>query len=212
MQDIVIYGAGGFGREVLQVLHAINAAAPTWACRGFLVDPGYITGAPMHGLPVAGTLSALDCAPDTAIVVAIGNPAARQKVVSMLGTGPGRFPVLIHPRAWIGDHVTLGPGVIVCAGALVTTDILLGAHVHLNIASTVGHDCLIGDFCTIGPGVSISGRVTLGQRVEVGASAVIIPGMQIGDDAVIGAGAAVVKSIPAGCTAVGVPARVIKGP
>lgn len=213
MQDIVIYGCGGFGREVLQVLHAINAVQPTWRCLGFLVDPGFETDTPVHGLRVASRPEALNCAPETAVTVGIGNPLAREAVVGrLIKFGLTNFATLVHPRAWVGNFVQLGEGTIVCAGSLLTTDIRIGAHVHLNIATTVGHDTRIGDFSTISPGVNISGKVTLGQRVEIGSAASIIPGVEIGADATIGAGAAVVKSIPAGCTAVGVPAKVIRQP
>ena len=213
MQDIIIYGCGGFGREVLQVLRAINAAQPSWNCVGFLVDAGFETKTTVHGLPVASQPKALNCTSQTAVVVGIGNPHARKTAVDrLIKLGLTDFPTLIHPRSWIGDFVELGEGTIVCAGALLTTDIRIGAHVHLNIGSTVGHDTRIGDFSTISPGVNISGKVTLGQRVEIGSAASVIPGVDIGDDVTIGAGAAVVKSIPAGCTAVGVPAKVIRQP
>jgi len=93
---------------------------------------------------------------------------------------------------------------------MVTTDVFLGEHVHLNLNVTVGHDTMIGPFCTISPGVNVSGRVHLGEGVTVGSAASIIPGVAVGGWSVIGASAAVVSDLPEKCTAVGVPAKVIK--
>ena len=83
---------------------------------------------------------------------------------------------------------------------------------QINLGCTIGHDVIMGDYTTLAPGVHVSGCVHFGRRVYVGTGAVIINGTQnnpivIGDDVVIGAGACVTKSVSAGLTVVGVPAR-----
>jgi len=212
MRDIVIYGCGGFGREVLQVIHAINAEAPRWHCLGFAVDPGVAHPDDVHGLPVADDPGKLRRTDQLDLVIAIGAPAARCAIAARLeDTGLYAFPSLVHPQAWIGDRVPLPPGLVVCAGACITTDITLGAHVHVNLAATIGHDARIGACCTLSPGVNVSGKVILGDCIEIGTGASVVPGVEIGTNSVIGAGAAVIRTIPADSTAVGVPAKIIKG-
>jgi sugar O-acyltransferase (sialic acid O-acetyltransferase NeuD family) len=122
------------------------------------------------------------------------------------------FATIIHPRVERSEWIEIGVGTVICAGNILTTNIVLGRHVQINLDCTVGHDVIMGDYTTLAPGVHVSGWVHFGQRVYVGTGAVIINGTQespllIGDDAIIGAGACVTKSVPPGLTVVGVPAR-----
>lgn len=210
MRDIAIYGCGGFGREVLQILHALNAQAPEWRFLGFVVDPGFEHPEKVHGFPVKEDVKDIALGEEVNVAIGIGAPAARRRIAERLGAQGYTFPTLVHPGAWIGENVTLEDGALICAGACLTTDIRIAEHVHLNLGATVGHDAVIGAFSTISPGANISGNVLIGERVEIGTGASIVPGITIGMDTIIGAGAAVVRSIPAQCTAVGVPARIIK--
>jgi sugar O-acyltransferase (sialic acid O-acetyltransferase NeuD family) len=213
MQNIVIFGCGGFGREVLQIILDQNSERPRWHVKGFLVDPGFDAPSMVHGYPVYTTINDLGPIDDLATVVAIGNPAARRNVVAQLtAKGITSFPVLVHPKAWLGTNITLNEGVIICAGALLTTDIVLGSHCQVHVGATVGHDTVVGGFSTISPGANVSGWVIIDEAVEVGSGACLNPGVTLGAGSIIGAAAAVVRNIPAGCTAVGVPARVIRDP
>lgn len=213
MRDIVIFGCGGFGREILQIILDQNTENKRWRMRGFLVSPEFQAPDFVQGFPVASDIHHFGAPADLALAIGLGNPGTRRKVVEALrATGVQSFPTLVHPRAWLGANVALADGVVICAGAMLTTDIVLGEHSHVNIGATVGHDARVGDFSTISPGAHLSGRVTLRQGTEIGTGACINPGVTIGAGAVIGAAAAVLRDVPDGCTAVGVPARVIKGP
>ncbi len=210
MQPIVIFGAGGFGREVLQLIRDINRVSPQWECLGFLSDA---TGSQetVAGLPVLGGIDWLAGRPEVSVVVAIGNSVARRRVVGAIQARCNNaFPALVHPRAWVGDYVEMGPGSIICAGSLVTTDISLGQHVHVNIGSTIGHDATLADYVTLNPSVNVSGNVHLREGCQVGTGSVLIPGCEVGNWSILGAGAIVTQSIDANVTAVGAPARPIK--
>lgn len=209
----MIFGCGGFGREILQIVLDQNRECLTWRVLGFLVSESVDAPELVQGFPVYRDIRQIGDLDHLHFGVGVGNPQARRSVVGRLrAQGVKKFPTLVHPRAWIGSEVSLAEGVIICAGALLTTDILLGPHVHVNIGATVGHDAVIGGFSTLSPGVHVSGKVTLGEGVEVGTGACLNPGIRIGADAIIGSAAAVVRDIPEGCTAVGVPAKVIKAP
>lgn len=208
---IAIFGAGGFGREVLQIIRDINAERQTWSCVGFIVDSGLEKQAAVAGLPILGDIQWLVANPDVHVVVAVGSSAARWRITDRIRQHcTNAFAVLIHPRAWLGDNVHVGCGSVICAGALITTDITIAQHVHVNIGSTIGHDAVLDEFVTLNPSVNVSGNVTLKEGSEVGTGSVIIPGCPVGPWAIVGAGSVVTKQVPENCTVVGAPARIIK--
>jgi sugar O-acyltransferase (sialic acid O-acetyltransferase NeuD family) len=211
MRDIVIYGGGGFAREVLQVLLDINAQQPTWKILGFLVDKDYREESVIQGLPVLGGAEWLAGKAGHAVVVANGESHHRLAMVERLDAiAEFDFPVLIHPRAWLGRNIKLGPGCIVCAGVAMTTDIYAGMHVNINVNATVGHDCRFEDFATVSHGVNVSGNVRVGEGVELLAGSVVIPHVKFGSWSKLAAGAVALSDIPPQSLAVGAPARVVK--
>jgi sugar O-acyltransferase (sialic acid O-acetyltransferase NeuD family) len=120
------------------------------------------------------------------------------------------FESMVHPKAILGRNIKISDGTIICAGNILTTDIQIGKYVLLNLACTVGHDCVIEDDVVISPGCNISGGVRIGQGAYIGTGAKILEGLKIGQHAIVGAGAVVTKDIPDGVVAVGVPAKVVK--
>lgn len=209
MTDLVLFGTGGFAREVLQIALDINAHEPTWNVLGFL-DDAPSPPESVHGLPVLGGAEWLQDRSDVRVSIAIGAPAAKRKVARRAADYGAEFATLVHPRAWVGRRVEIGEGSTVCAGVSVTTDIEMGRHVILNLGCTVGHDAVVGDFVTAAPSVNISGAVDVGEGTDLGTGSAIIQGVTIGAWTVVGAGAVVVKPIPPNVTAVGAPARPIK--
>lgn len=212
MKDIAIFGVGGFGREVLALIKDINKVKPTWNIVGFF-DDGYEKGLTINGYPTLGTAEDLNkWDKEIAIAISIGNPVIKKKILDKIHNPQVSYPTLIHPTAWIGDDdfVEIGKGCIICAGNLITTNIKIQDFVILNLGCTVGHDTVIKDYSAFMPSVNISGEVTIGEGVYVGTGVKIINQLEIGDYAIIGAGAVVAKSIPPRCTAVGVPAKPIK--
>lgn len=212
MKDIAIFGVGGFGREVLTLVHDINKVASTYNIIGFF-DDGHERGEMVNGYPVLGKTEELNRWPtELCLAIAIGNPQVKHQVVSKITNPKVCYPTLIHPSVIIGEQsfVEIGKGCLVCAGCILTTNIQLGDFIILNLACTVGHDCVIGDYVSVMPSVNISGEVVMEEEVYVGTGAKIINQISVGRASKIGAGAVVIKSLPGNCTAVGVPARVIE--
>lgn len=212
LEKVVIIGTGGFGREVLDVLEAVNAVTPTYEIVGFVTEPGYQQpGEQINEAPVVGHFDWLaDHAGEVKAICGVGAPATRQRLVRQAeGIGASFFSV-VHPRAILTRWVTIGTGVVITAGCILTNNIKIGDHVHLNLDSTVGHDAVIEDFVTVSPGVHISGTVTLKTGSFIGTGANLIEGKTVGEWSVVGAGSVVVRDIPPQVTAVGIPAKIIK--
>ena len=203
----MIVGAGGHGREVLDVVEAMNHREPAFELLGFLddtFDGGEVLG--RRGVRVMGTVADLASA-GADYLVAIGSPEVRRRVDQMATEWGLQAAIVVHPSATVGSDIVLGPGAVVTAGVRLTTNIRVGRHVLLNVNVTVSHDCQLDDYVTMNPGARVCGNVTLHQGVTLGAGATVIPGRTVGPWTVVGAGGVVVHDLPARVTAVGVPAR-----
>lgn len=212
LNDIAIFGVGGFGREVLALIKDINKVTPTYNFIGFF-DDGYEKGIMVNGYPNLGKTEDLNkWETPISLAVSIGSPVIKKKILDKITNPLVDYPTLIHPLAWIGDKefVEIGKGCIICAGNLITTNIKIEDFVILNLGCTVGHDTVIKNYAAFMPSVNISGEVTIGEGVYVGTGAKIINQLEIGEYTIVGAGAVVSKTLPAKCTAVGVPAKPIK--
>lgn len=210
-RPVAIYGAGGFAREVAWLLESINGDS-TYQLVGFIEDNEMLQGTRINGIRVFGIAQLKDQFPTAALVVAVGSPQTREKLVTRAQNEGFGFTSLIHPRVERSDWIQVGNGTVICAGSILTTNIVLGEHVQINLDCTVGHDVVMEDYATLAPGVHVSGWVKVGKRAYIGTGATIINGTEntpliIGDDATVGAGACVTKSIPPGVTAKGIPAR-----
>lgn len=211
MKKIAILGAGGFGREVKTIIDAINKVNPTYDFIGFF-DDGIEKGLLINNYDVLGGINDINkYDEDLSIVVCIADPKIKKKVISNINNSHIDFPSIIHPKASITDEfVTIGKGCIICEGTIITCNIEIKDFIILNLMCTVGHDTVIEDYCSFMPSVNISGEVKIEQGVYVGTGAKIINLLDIGENTIVGAGAVVSKSLPANCTAVGIPAKPIK--
>jgi len=210
-KKIAVYGASGFGREVASLIQSNdNYDVPC-----FIDDDTSMQQVCVNGIPVMNFETACSRFCNFSIAGGIGNPKIREFLMKKVVAAGLEVETITHPCVEMSKWIEIGTGTIICAGSILTTNILLGKYVQINLSCTIGHDVIMGDYTTLAPGVHVSGWVHFGKRVYVGTGAVIINGTKenpivINDDAVIGAGACVTKSVPAGQTWVGVPAKVIK--
>lgn len=212
-RDIVIVGCGGHGREIAEIVRAVNEAADRspWRLVAFVDDrPSDVNRKRVNafGVPVLVGLSPLgDLPPHTHVVLGLGDPGVRQTVGDRVDGFGLPIASLIHPDATVGRHLVSGDGLVVFAGARVTTNVRVGRHVHVNQNATLAHDCLVEDYVSLHPLAAVSGDCRLGRGALVGAGAVVLPGVRIGAAATVGAGACVVRDVPPGAIVKGVPAR-----
>jgi sugar O-acyltransferase (sialic acid O-acetyltransferase NeuD family) len=209
LTPVAIVGAGGFGREVAWLIDDINQDKQTFEFIGFVDDGASSTP---EGYPVLGTTDHWidEARTNVQLVCALGDPITRWKVATRAADAGFRFATLVHPTVKRSRHVRIGPGGMICADNILTTNIDIGAHALLNLDCTVGHDSRLADYISMMPGVHISGDVTSDVGAYFGTGAVAITGVKIGAWSVIGAGAVVSSDIPRAVIAVGIPAKAIK--
>lgn len=206
-EPIWILGAGGHAKVVIEAIRE----AGEFKIGGILDDDVDRHGTALRGVSIVDSMT-----PDAVnrhqikhAVIAVGDNKIRSSIAQRLD-GFVSWPTIVHPRAIVASGSNLGEGTVVCAGAVVQTDTRIGRHVILNTASSVDHDCVVGDFAHIAPGCHIAGGVCLGDGVLAGIGTSMIPGRNIGQWSIVGAGAVVVVDLPEMCVATGVPARVIR--
>lgn len=211
LKRLVILGAGGFARETLDIVDAINAVSPTWDLLGFIVDNRY--GMPdtlVHDKPILGDFAWLEQHYEVQLLCAVGAPEVRYRMIQRLAYHQWQFASLVHPSVIRTRWMSIGQGVVIAAGCVISNNVTIADHVHINPSSTIGHDVQLEAFVSIAPGVLLSGNVSLKEGAYIGTGASIIEKKVIGAWSIVGAGSTIVKDVPANTTVVGVPARVIK--
>lgn len=206
MKEVLIIGGGGFAKEIIWLANDCNRKV-----RGVLDDDIQTHNTQIQGVTVLGNISTWAHYKDCEFVIAIGSPRVRKKVLEkMLTYGLPDFATLIHPSVKFSNTVSIGEGTMVCAGTILTADIVLGKHNILNLNVTVGHESQFGDYVTIAPMVAVSGNVMLNSLVEVGTGSVIRQGLTLNDGSMLGMGAVLTKNIPERMIYAGNPAKKLK--
>jgi acetyltransferase EpsM len=210
MIPLIIIGAGGHGAEV--AAYASDLGLPLLGA----IDDGKPPG-PWAGTAILGGLADLPaiCQAHESVnfITAFGSNKVRRMIAERIADmqlANLKPASILHSRSWCGRQVIIGEGTLLAPNTLVTTRTRIGRHCILNVKASVSHDCVIGDWCNINPNATLCGDVELGEGCYVGAGATIIEKRKIGAGTIIGAGAVVTQDLPAGVTAVGVPARIIK--
>lgn len=207
-----IYGASGFGREVLPL---VRAQVKLIDSELVFVDDGDV-GPSMNGYPVLSYKQFLaDQTLEKQIVFAIANSVIREELARRCAVDKIPVFTVAADNAVVLDEVSVGEGAILCHFTQLTSNIRIGKYFHANIYSYVAHDCVIGDYVTFAPAVRCNGNVVIEDHAYIGTGAVIKQGtpdnpLVIGKGAVVGMGAVVTKDVPPGVTVVGNPAKVFE--
>lgn len=212
MKDIVIIGAGNYGREMAQLIRDINQDKTQWNLLGYIDETAEKQDTILNNTPVLGGFEWLEKNRKHQIsaVCAVGNPKGKFTLINKLKPFDMNYPNLLHPSVARNDYIEIGHGNIICWGSFLSVNIKIGNHVSINPGCGIGHDTIIMDYSTLYWDVTLSGNVTIHEGCEIGSKAEVMPQKSVGSWSIIGAGAVVVKDIPENCTAVGVPAKPIK--
>lgn len=207
-----IYGASGFGREVMPLAISYLKQQGLYKNNLFFIDDA-MAGAEVNGFPVLSYVEFINCmAADKYISFAIANSSTREKLFEKSVADGIKSWSLRHSNVVEMHDVIIGDGAVLCPFVTLTSNITIGKQFHANIYSYIAHDCVIGDYVTFAPDVKCNGNVHIEDHAYIGTGAIIKQGkpgrpLTIGKGAVIGMGAVVTKNVPAGETVIGNPAK-----
>ncbi|WP_206215123.1 acetyltransferase [Adlercreutzia sp. ZJ138] len=211
LKKLVLFGAGGMGREVAYLVEKINDPHPQYELLGFVDDSPFDDHAQIGGYPVLGDTDWLIAHRDEVVCTCcIGNAGVKAKIQERLSQQGVKFESLIAADVDVPSSTSIGPGCVIYPEVGLSVDCQIGAGVLLNSRTTVGHDSTIGDYSSVMTGTGISGSCHIGREVNIGGHAFLIPGRRIGDRATVAAGSVVFSHVKAGTTVLGNPAKRMK--
>lgn len=211
MKDLVIIGAGDFGREIVNIVFRINQQQPTWHILGFVDDAPTKQNTLIDGFPVLGNSQWLqEYSQEVYAICSLGRSQSRKQAIERFSSPLIHWATLIDPAAQLYHDACVGNGSVICGGSILAINVHVGNHVLVNLNCTLGHDDVVNDYCVINPGVNVSGNVLINECVDLGTGSKIIQGHSIFQNTIIGAGAVVIQDITVPGTYVGVPTKKVK--
>ena len=201
MKSVTILGAGGHAKVVISLLKSNGYTIEKVLDDDILKDGELIMGYEID-VPIELHENEITCAHG------IGSNKIRKLLAEKYAEV--KWPVLIHPTAYVDPSAKVGNGSVIMAGAVIQADAQIGSHVIINTGATVDHDCIIGDYAHIAPGTNLAGENTIGEGVLMGVGSATIPQVKVGQWSVIGAGSVLGKSVPNRVLVAGNRAKIIK--
>ena len=205
MKDIIIVGAGGLGREVLQWIKDINKVKKQWNILGFINDEPHALEGFECDYSIIGTIKEWIPSANQVFACAIADPNGKELVTNLLKERGAVFTPVIHPTAMVSDFSPIGEGMIMYPGSGISVNVKIGKFVTL-LYSGVGHNAEIGDYSTISSYCDIAGGAIIEDKVFIGSHTTLIPKKRVGSGAYVGAGSVVVSHVKEGSKVMGNPA------
>ena len=203
--EIIILGAGGHGKVVLDIF----LCSEKYKVSGLIAK----NRTSLMGIPVIGTdddLGYIYKQGITKAFVAVGDNQIRYRLTSLLKENNFELVTGISHASYVSKYTSIGEGTIIMPGSIINSGASIGKGVIINTNTSIDHDDIIGNFCHIAPGSTLSGNVNVGNFSFLGTSTSVIDNITIGSNVMIGGGTTIIKDIPNNCTAVGVPAKIIR--
>ena len=209
MKPIIIYGAGGFGKEIACLINEINEIEPKWNLLGF-IDDGLEVGTEIKYGRVLGGIDFLNqYETEIAVVFSIANAPILEKVVSKITNSNIYFPNIISPGVKFYDSPSfeIGKGNVISNGCRFSCDVKIGDFNLFNGFVAFGHDVRIGDFNILSPSARLSGSVSVGNMNFFGVNSIVLQGIKIGNNTKVGVMSVLMKDTKDGFLYFGNPAR-----
>ena len=204
-----IWGAGGLGREILELAKIINSRSKKWAGIVFIVDG--VTCREISGIEVLEYAEAKEIYGDLLeIIVGIGEPVIREKKYIQLENDNIAIPTLIHPDVYVPESTQIGNGVVIQYGCFVSCDVVIDDYVYIQPQCNIGHDAHLRKGCIVSSFGNLAGGVDVGENTYLAMSTTIKERITVGANAIIGMGSIVHRAIPDNVIAMGNPARPMK--
>lgn len=210
MKNLVIIGAGGFGREMFAAAREAVGFGTEFTVAGFLDDNPNALDRFESYPPILGSLADYEIKENDVFITALGSVSTRKKCVEAIEARGGRFISVVHRTAIVGPNVEIGEGSFLAPNTTLTADVKVGRHSCVFHNSSVGHDSILGDFTHVYAQCAIGGAVVMEEGSVVYPGSVVTPRRKIGAWSVVGALSAVFTDVPAGVTVFGNPALTIK--
>ncbi len=208
---MIIVGAKGFAKEVLEVVHQLKQLDNLAFYDDVNDDVPEKLFAQFTVLRTTQEASEYFKTFDNRFTIGIGNPVLRKELYDKFSSLGGEFTSTISPLAIIGSFdVQIGIGSNILSGSVFSNSTEIGIGCLVYHYSIITHDCKMGDFVEISPAVNLLGRCEIGSFSQIGSNATVLPGIKIGKNVIIGAGSVVTKNLPDNCVAIGIPAKIIK--
>ena len=212
MKNLIVLGAGGFGREVYNSALESIGYGEEFEVKGFLDDNVHALDLFEGYPPIMGTIDEYEPQVDDVFVCAVGVVKTRRMLSEKIMSKGGSFQTLIHKTAYIGRNAKVGEGCIILAGARIHCDVTVGKYVIVQPYSIIGHDVQVGDWTLINALADCGGMSKVGEMVTLHTTSFILPQSVIEDGATVGAGSVVLRKVKAGMTVMGVPAKPVLTP
>ena len=207
MKNLVIIGAGGFGREMFSAAREALGFGERFRIKGFLdANPAALDG--FSGYPaILGSPEAYAIDAEDVFVTALGSIESRRRCVGLIESRGGVFVPVIHRSASLGPNVAVGDGAFIAHNVVLTADIKVGRHACVFHGTVIGHDTVLDDYSHVYSLVSIGGGVRIGEGASVFPGAKVVPRIAIGEGAIVGIGSTVVRDVAPRITVFGSPAK-----
>lgn len=212
-RDLILLGAAGDSHNVSDVVLSINAVEEKWNLLGFLDDDPLKQGLKINGFHVLGPLSDFSKYDNCYFLGTFGSAKKnfdKKRVINRLGISIDRFATLIHPRSTVSPSAKIGIGTVLYSEAFIGSNAVIGDHVKILGQCNIGHDAVIGDFVTMSSLALVLGKTNVSEGCYIGGGACIKDHLKIGEWALIGMGAVVIRDVEPYCIVVGNPGRVIE--
>lgn len=207
-KDLIIVGASGFGREVLQWVKHCNSVQKKWNVKGFIDDNLHALDGYECDYTVIDLIKSYAVKDSDNFAIAIALPKIKKGVVELLQEKGAKFASIIHPTAIIGAFSEIGEGVVITPYAKISPNVKIGNFVTL-LGSGLGHDATVDDYCTITGNCSINGHVRLREGAFIGSNSCIAPGKEVGAWSLVAMGSMVITNVKPATKVMGNPAKKI---
>lgn len=208
MNNLVIIGAGGCGREVLQWANDVNKQQNLWNIKGFINDDLSALDGKTCDYGIISTIDSYTICDNDLFICAIGDSHSRKMISEKMTSRGAKFTSIIHPSAVIADTSRIGTNVIIYPFSVISDNTEISDGCIINMYSSVAHDSVVKEYCTISAHCDITGRCEVGAYTFMGTSSKMIPGTHIGEDVYICAGSTVFSRIRKGKKVIGNPAKI----
>jgi sugar O-acyltransferase (sialic acid O-acetyltransferase NeuD family) len=208
---MIIVGAKGFAKELLEVSYELNQLD------NLVFFDNVSEDAPMelyNNFPILRSETEVKehfKKFDNSFALGLGNSAIRSQLCELFESWGGELTSLISPNAQIGHFGnTIGPGATILGGATITNGVKIGRGLLMYPNSIVTHDCTLGDFVELSPGATLLGNCEIKNNTHIGSNATILPKVIIGTNTIVAAGSVVTANVIDNCMVAGIPAIIKK--